>query len=115
VRANDAHFTSFISNLFLSGSDLRRRGDVGLVDPVSGLTLPVEAISGKIVSEHGEVTAIVTILHDRTEEMEKARLYEELKRASEELEQRVREATSELVKQNELLRRQHIQLEQDVL
>jgi signal transduction histidine kinase len=58
------------------------------------------------------VTALVTILHDRTEELERARLYEELKRASAELELKVREATSELVRQNELLRRSHIALEQ---
>jgi signal transduction histidine kinase len=72
----------------------------------------VEAISGKIFSEHGEVTAIVTVLHDRTEEIERARLYEELKKASALLEERVRQATSELVGQNELLRRQRIELEQ---
>ncbi len=72
----------------------------------------MEAISGKIVSEHGEVTAVVTILHDRTEELERARLYEDLKTLSAELEQKVRDATAELVRQNELLRRSHIALEQ---
>jgi signal transduction histidine kinase len=55
---------------------------------------------------------VVTILHDRTEELERARLYEQLKRASDELEQKVREATAELVRQNELLRRSHIEIEQ---
>jgi signal transduction histidine kinase len=39
-------------------------------------------------------------------------LYEELKKASAELERKVREATAELVHQNELLRRSHIELEQ---
>ncbi|MGH7278612.1 MAG: PAS domain-containing sensor histidine kinase, partial [Candidatus Rokuibacteriota bacterium] len=112
VQANDAHFSSFVSNLFFEGEALRRSGRFNLVDPRSGATLPVEAISGKIVSEHAEVTAIVTILHDRTEELERAGLYEQLKRASEELEQKVHEATAELVRQNELLRRQHIELEQ---
>jgi signal transduction histidine kinase len=72
----------------------------------------VDAISGTIVTEHGEVTAMVTILHDRTEELERARLYEQLKRASAELEQRVQEATAELSRQNELLRRSHIEVEQ---
>ncbi|MGH7321225.1 MAG: sensor histidine kinase [Candidatus Rokuibacteriota bacterium] len=38
--------------------------------------------------------------------------YERLKRASAELEEKVREATSELVRQNELLRRQSIQLDE---
>jgi signal transduction histidine kinase len=101
-----------VSNLFFEAGVMRRSGAIGLVDPRTGATLPVEAISGKIVSEHGEVTAMVTILHDRTEELERAQLYEQLKRASEELEQRVQEATAELSRQNELLRRSHIEVEQ---
>ena len=55
---------------------------------------------------------VVTILHDLTEAIEKARLYEQLKQASVELERKVQEATAELAEQNELLRRQHIALEQ---
>jgi PAS domain S-box-containing protein len=112
VQANDAHFSAFVSNLLFASEGERRRGEIGLVDPETGLALPVEAISGKIFSEHGEVTAIVTVLHDRTEEIERAHLYEELKKASALLEERVRQATSELVGQNELLRRQRIELEQ---
>ncbi len=112
VQANDAHFSSFVSNLFFEGDSRRRTGSIGLVDPTSAASLPMEAISGKIVSEHGEVTAVVTILHDRTEELERARLYEDLKKLSAELEQKVRDATAELVRQNELLRRSHIALEQ---
>jgi signal transduction histidine kinase len=54
----------------------------------------------------------VTILHDLTEALEKAKLYEQLKEASAELERKVQEATAELAEQNELLRRQHIALEQ---
>src|SRR2546427_496845 len=54
----------------------------------------------------------VTILHDLTQARERERLYAELKRASEQLEDKVREATAELVRQNELLRRQAFQLEQ---
>jgi signal transduction histidine kinase len=120
IRANDAHFSSFVANVFLKGTGssphkgvvLRHRGDVGLVDPQNGQPLPVEAVSGKVLSEHGEVLAVVTVLHDRTEEVERGRLYEELKKASALLEERVREATAELVGQNELLRRQQIELEQ---
>ncbi|HEU4366940.1 MAG TPA: ATP-binding protein [Methylomirabilota bacterium] len=112
VQANDAHFSSFVSNLFFEGDSRRRSGRISLVDPGTGAALPMEAISGKIVSEHGEVTAVVTILHDRTEELERARLYEELKKVSAELEVKVRQATAELVRQNELLRRSHIALEQ---
>jgi signal transduction histidine kinase len=112
VRANDAHFSSFVSNLFFARESLRWRGEIGLVDPRTGQPSPVEAISGKVLSDRGEVTAVVTILHDRTEALEKAALYEQLKQASEKLEQKVREATAELVRRNELLQRQHIQLEQ---
>ncbi|HZV02801.1 MAG TPA: ATP-binding protein [Planctomycetota bacterium] len=112
VRANDAHFSSFVSNLLFSGSDRRHRGDIGLVDPASGAILPVEAVTGKILSENGELTAVVTILHDRTEQLEKAKLYEQLRDASKELEQKVQSATGELAHQNELLRRQALQLEQ---
>jgi signal transduction histidine kinase len=112
VRANDAHFSSFVSNLLFSGSDRRHRGDIGLVDPAAGTILPVEAVAGKILSENGELTAVVTILHDRTEQIEKARLFEQLRDASKELEQKVQSATSELAHQNELLRRQALQLEQ---
>jgi signal transduction histidine kinase len=111
VRANDAHFSSFVSNVFLSQGP-RHVGSINLVDPATGTPLPVEAVSGEIFSEHGEVVTVVTVLHDRTEAMERARLYEELKRASELLEERVREATAELVSQNELLRRQRLELEQ---
>src|SRR6202022_120411 len=112
VRANDAHFSSFVSNLFFARGSLRWRGEIGLVDPRTGQPSPGEAISGKVLSERGEVTAGVTILHDRTEAQERAALYEQLKQASEKLEQKVREATAELVRRNEPLQRQHIELEQ---
>src|SRR4030095_11869973 len=79
VRANDAHFSSFVANVFLSRG-ARHIGRIALVDPASGAALPVEAVSGEIFSEHGEVVTVVTVLHDRTEEMERARLYAALKR-----------------------------------
>src|SRR5213075_1586900 len=65
VRSNDAHFSSFVSNLFLTGTGLRWRGEISLSDPSTLQALPVEAVAGKVLSEHGEVTAVVTILHDR--------------------------------------------------
>jgi signal transduction histidine kinase/PAS domain-containing protein len=111
VRANDAHFSSHVANLFFLEPGGRFRGELGLTDPKTGAPVPVEAISGKVLSEHGEVTAIVTILHDQTEAMEKNLLYEELKRASSLLEEKVRDATAELVRQNELLQRQALELE----
>ncbi len=110
VRANDAVFSSFVSNLY-TGQSSRWRGELSLVDPRTGDTVPVEAISGQVLSKHGE-TAVVTILHDLTEAVEKAQLYEQVKRHSDELREKVREATTELAEQNELLRRQAFQLEQ---
>ena len=70
---------------------------------------------GEIVLRAGvriEQAAEVFVTHDLTEAIEKARLYEQLKHASAELERKVQEATAELAEQNELLRRQHIELEQ---
>jgi len=114
VQANDAHFSSFISGLLLgeTGPGEIRRGEIGLMNPSSGEPIPVEAIAGKVLTETGELTAVVTILHDRREALERARLYEQLKAASDELQARVQAATAELATQNELLRRQAIELEQ---
>jgi PAS domain S-box-containing protein len=114
VQSNDAHFSSFISGLLLgeTGPGEIRRGEIGLIQPHSGHPIPVEAISGKILTEAGELTAVVTILHDRREALERGRLYEQLKAASDELQMRVQVATTELATQNELLRRQAIELEQ---
>ena len=111
VQTNDAHFSSFIAGMLVS-ADQRRVGEIGLVDPKTGEPMPVEAIAGKILSEHGELTAVVTILHDRREAIEKARLYEQLKQASDELERKIQAATADIAHQNELLRRQAIELEQ---
>ncbi len=113
VQANDAHFSSFISGLLLgeTGPGEIRRGEIGLTNPHRGEAIPVEAIAGKVLTESGELTAVVTILHDRREALERARLYEQLKGASDELQMRVQSATAELATQNELLRRQAIELE----
>ncbi len=111
VQANDAHFSSFVSGMLLS-DDQRRVGEVNLTDPETGGAMPVEAIAGKMLTEHGELTAIVSILHDRREAMEKTALYEQLKQASDELERKVHAATADIAQQNELLRRQAFELEQ---
>jgi PAS domain S-box-containing protein len=114
VQANDAHFSSFISGLLLGeiGRGEIRRGEIGLMNPTTGEPIPVELIAGKVLTDSGELTAVVTILHDRREALERARLYEQLKIASDELQMRVQAATAELATQNELLRRQAIELEQ---
>jgi signal transduction histidine kinase len=112
VRANGANLTSFVSNVLTRSGEQRYRGEIQLFDPVTLRPLPVEALAGTILSEQGELMWVVTILHDQTEAIEKARLYEQLKHASAGLERKVQEATAELAEQNELLRRQHIALEQ---
>jgi signal transduction histidine kinase len=113
VQANDANFSSFVSNLlFGKAGGSKYQGGVNLVDPKTGQTVPVEAVSGNVYGEPAEVSGIVTILHDRTEAIEREQLYEQLKAASAQLERRIQEATSALVHQNELLRRQAIELEQ---
>jgi PAS domain S-box-containing protein len=112
VRANGANLTSFVSNVLTRSGEQRYRGEIQLADPSSGRPLPVEAVAGTILSEQGELMWVVTILHDLTEAIEKAKLYEQLKQASGQLERKVVEATAELAEQNELLRRQHIELEQ---
>jgi PAS domain S-box-containing protein len=112
VRANGAHLTSFVSNVLTRTGEQRYRGEIQLSDPITGRALPVEGVAGTILSEQGELMWVVTILHDLTEALEKGRLFEQLKQASAQLERKVQEATAELADQNELLRRQHIALEQ---
>ena len=111
VQANDSHFSSFIAGM-LVGAGQRRVGEIGLTDPRTGEPMPVEAIAGTILSEHGELTAVVTILHDQREAMEKAKRYEQLEQASDELARKIQAATADIARQNELLRRQAIELEQ---
>ncbi|MGH9373855.1 MAG: ATP-binding protein [Vicinamibacterales bacterium] len=112
VRANGAHLTSFVSNVLTRSGEQRYRGEIQLADPPTGRSVPVEGVAGTILSEQGELMWVVTILHDLTEAIEKGRLFEQLTQAKGQLERRVQEATAELAQQNELLRRQHIALEQ---
>jgi PAS domain S-box-containing protein len=112
VRANGANLTSFVSNVLTRTGEQRYRGEIQLTDAATGQALPVEALAGTILSEQGELVWVVTILHDLTEALDKARLFERLKEGSAELQRKVQEATAELAQQNELLRRQHIELEQ---
>jgi signal transduction histidine kinase len=112
VRANGANLTSFVSNVLTRTGEQRYSGEIQLVEPATGRNLPVEAVAGTILSDQGELVWVVTILHDLTQSLEKEALYEQLKQASAELERKVQEATAELAQQNELLRRQHIELEQ---
>jgi PAS domain S-box-containing protein len=99
IRGNDTKFTSFISE-FTLGTAMSRRSRMALTDPASGRELPVEVVSGKIINEHGEPSVIVSVVHDLTKQVENERLYEELKKFSAQLEERIRAATSDLEAQN---------------
>lgn len=111
VMANDAVLSSFLSNLY-PGAARRWRGELKLTDPASGRTLPFEAIAGRLEAPTEEDAAVVTILHDLSEAVEKAQLYEQIKRQSEDLQIQIAEATQELEQKNEALQRQAAQLEQ---
>jgi PAS domain S-box-containing protein len=102
VRQNDTKFTSFISDFALT-SERTRRERMSLIHPKSAVTLPVEVVSGKIRNERGEPIAIVSVLHDLTQQAENERLYEALKTLNGELEARIAEATADLAQHNERL------------
>ena len=111
VRSNDTKFTTFISDFSLS-PEVARSADMELIRPSdTKTTIPMEVVAGKIVDRRGEPLAIVSVLHDLTEQAENARLYAELKKFSSELEARVRAATADLGAQNERLQWQSHELE----
>ncbi len=112
VRENDRHFSRFMTSLMESAHETRLRGTLMLTDPQTLEPVPVEVHAGKLPPAAGERPGMVTILHDRSEALENARLCTELRRASDELEEKVRAATAELLDRNEQLRRQHLALEQ---
>jgi PAS domain S-box-containing protein len=110
VQANDTKFTTFISDFTISPA-LARREQMKLQIPDTGVELPVEVVSGKILNRRGEPLAIVSVLHDLTEQVENERLYEELKTFSIQLEDRIQAATADLAEQNTRLQWQSRELE----
>jgi PAS domain S-box-containing protein len=110
VRANDTKFSSFISDLALS-PDTTRIGELQLAEPETGRAFPAEVVSGKILNDRSELTAIVSILHDLTKVVENERLAAELARLNEGLEGRVRAATAALEERNHQLEWQSRELE----
>jgi PAS domain S-box-containing protein len=110
VQANDTKFTTFISDFTISPS-LARREQMKLHIPDTGVELPVEVVSGKILNRRGEPLAIVSVLHDLTEQVENERLYDELKTFSSQLEDRIQAATADLAEQNTRLQWQSRELE----
>ena len=66
VRTNAVKLTSFISGL-ASASETGRQAEIELVDPDSGRLLPMEITAREVLDPTGQVTAVVSILHDLTE------------------------------------------------
>ncbi|MQA91532.1 MAG: PAS domain S-box protein [Gemmatimonas sp.] len=110
IRANDTKFSSFISDFAVS-PDRTRVAQFNLTLPESGEEFPAEVVSGKVLNERGEMTAIVSILHDLTKAVENERLAAELGKLNESLEDRIRAATLELEERNRQLEWQREELE----
>ncbi|PWT88834.1 MAG: hypothetical protein C5B55_12370 [Blastocatellia bacterium] len=79
VRANAVKLTSFISGL-ASGAETGRQAEIELIDPDGGRSLPMEITAREVLDVTGQVTAVVSILHDLTEirELERRRVEQQL-------------------------------------
>jgi PAS domain S-box-containing protein len=79
VRTNAVKLTSFISTL-ASASETGRQADIELIDPEDGRSLPMEITAREVLDVTGQVTAVVSILHDLTEirELERRRVEQQL-------------------------------------
>ena len=79
VRANAVKLTSFISGL-ASASETGRQAEIELIDPEGGRSLPMEITAREVLDATGQVTAVVSILHDLTEirELERRRVEQQL-------------------------------------
>jgi PAS domain S-box-containing protein len=79
VRANSVKLTSFISAL-ASAAETGRQAEIELVDPETGAGLPMEITAGEVSDAKGQVTAVVSVLHDLTEirELERRRVEQRL-------------------------------------
>ena len=79
VRTNAVKLTSFISTL-ASASETGRQAEIELIDPEDGRSLPMEITAREVLDASGQVTAVVSILHDLTEirELERRRVEQQL-------------------------------------
>lgn len=79
ARSNAVKLTSFISGL-ASASETGRQAEIELVDPGTGKILPMEITAREVLDPTGQVTAVVSILHDLTEirELERRRVEQQL-------------------------------------
>ncbi|HET6851021.1 MAG TPA: ATP-binding protein [Pyrinomonadaceae bacterium] len=79
VRTNAVKLTSFISGL-ASASETGRQAEIELIDPDDGRALPMDITAREVLDPTGQVTAVVSILHDLTEirELERRRVEQQL-------------------------------------
>jgi PAS domain S-box-containing protein len=79
VRNNSVKLTSFISAL-ASGAETGRQAEIELIEPQTTNTLPMEITSAEVVDAKGQVTAVVSVLHDLSEirELERRRVEQQL-------------------------------------
>src|SRR5204863_9658032 len=79
VRTNAVKLTSFISGL-ASFAETGRQAEIDLIDPEGGRSLPMEITVREVLDPAGQVTAVVSVLHDLTEirELERRRVEQQL-------------------------------------
>jgi PAS domain S-box-containing protein len=79
VRNNSVKLTSFISGL-ASGAETGRQAEIELIDPETTNQLPMEITSAEVADAKGQVTAVVSVLHDLSEirELERRRVEQQL-------------------------------------
>ncbi|HEU4386784.1 MAG TPA: ATP-binding protein, partial [Blastocatellia bacterium] len=77
--ANSVKLTSFISGL-ASETRSGRQEEIELRDPESGESLPMEITSVEVLDATGQVTAVVSVLHDLSQvrELERRRIEQKL-------------------------------------
>lgn len=73
VEANRAKLIGFAHELLVHPR-ARREARFMVVDPDEAREFPVLAVSTKVLNERGEPTAVVTVLHDLTQELENRQL-----------------------------------------
>ena len=79
VRTNAVKLTSFISGL-ASFAETGRQAEIELIDPETNRSLPMEITAREVLDPAGQVTAVVSVLHDLTEirELERRRVEQQL-------------------------------------
>ena len=79
IRTNAVKLTSFISGL-ASFAETGRQAEIELIDPETNRSLPMEITAREVLDPAGQVTAVVSVLHDLTEirELERRRVEQQL-------------------------------------